>query len=95
MDAREFRNVVDFEASLKPGSIVLARWTNSGRYFKGKATVVRVNAQSVRVRLLEKVGVDFYGGYPEGREIVCPRLAVGSGLAKWSANNRVEPLGGF
>lgn len=95
MDARDFRNIVNFEESLKPGCYVLARWTNSGRYFYGKAEVVRVNAQSIRVRLLETVAPDFWGGYPGGHEIVCPRLAIGSGMKQWSANNRVEPLGGF
>ncbi len=79
-----------FDRSLKAGSIVEVRWTNSHRYYAARGEVVKINAKSLRVRLLEAVtGVegDIFV-YPVGRTIVVPRQYQ----ARWSANNGVFPL---
>lgn len=86
MNPSELRGIQAFEDGLKPGDPVVANWTNSGCAYGARAEVVRRNAKSVRVRLVEATG-----SYAAGREIVCPRLAFGS-IDRWSANNRVEPV---
>jgi hypothetical protein len=96
MNANELKTVVDFEDSLSIGSEVRIYWTNSGRTNTSKAKVVKVNAQSFRVSLLEHVAPSYYGGYPVGTQISIPRLAFGgTGFKLWSANNRLEPINGY
>lgn len=96
MNSRELKTVVDFENGLSVGSEVRVNWTNVGRYNTAKAKVVKVNAQSFRVSLLEHVDPRFYGGYPVGTKISVPRLALGgTGFKLWSANNRLEPVNGY
>lgn len=86
------RVICDFEKSLRVGSKVRIRWTNSGRYFAGLATISKVNAKSYRATLDEAVATDFYGGYPAGQNMKAPSFAAPE---LWSVNNRVEPVEGY
>ena len=85
---------VSFEEGLKLGDTIEARWTNCYCYYQARAEIVRVNAKSVRVRLLEAVpaawGPD---GYPAGFEISIPRFnPLSPGRGRWSINNGVFPI---
>lgn len=59
----------------KPGDRVQARWTSNGARYQARAAIVRVNASSVRLRLLE--------GYAAGKTIRVPRFEAD----KWSESN--------
>lgn len=87
MTGDEFRQVVDFEASLKPGDSVRVNWTNSNSYYSANATVAKVNDKSVVVTLDEIVPAS-YGTYPKGQKIRVPRIAA---FKLWSCNNSVQP----
>ncbi len=47
---------LEFEDSLRIRDIVLARWTNSHRFYQGEAVVVRVNEMTVRIKLTAPPG---------------------------------------
>lgn len=81
MTGGELRTVADFEKNLKAGDLVVVRWTGCHAYFHARGSVKRVNGKSIRV-LLEG---------PARDEVVVPNLLAGT----WSANNRVEPVGGY
>lgn len=88
----DFAAIYAFDRSLEPAQIVQVRWTNCGRYYEARATVVRINGASVRVRLEEDVGDwsdESRVAYPLGREIRVPRVLA----ADWSYNNGVFPVG--
>ena len=87
MTGNQFKAVVDFENALAVGQAARVVWTNSGNLFACDGTVAKINAKSVRVRLGGE-----YRGYTAGREIIVPLL---SDIKKWSAHNRVEPVGGY
>lgn len=93
MTGDEFSTVLAFEGGLNRGDKVVVRWTNSGRVFGGHATVSKVNEKSIVTELDHPVGWDHYGGYPAGHKIKVDRLFAGA--ARWSVNNRVEPIGGY
>ena len=96
MTGNEMKALGEFEGSLVPGMKVEVRWTNSHRFYRGLAGVVRVNKASVRVRLVEPVAVGSGGGYLPGHELVMPLgYTFNSGAFKWSPNNCVAPVGGF
>lgn len=96
MNANELRTVTTFEDSLTIGTEVRVNWTNSGWAHTSRAKVLKTNAQSFTVSLLEHVAPNYYGGYPVGHKINVPRLALGgSGFKLWSANNRLEPVEGY
>ena len=81
MSPSEMREQIRFEESLRPGSPVLAYWTNSGHYHVAEGTIDRVNRSSVRVRLNEpRNGLEF---------VTCPRLPWHLGKTRWSMTNRV------
>jgi hypothetical protein len=81
-------DLVQFNRGLQTGQAVEARWTNSFRYYSGRAEVMRVNQASARVRLLQPVG---NGAYPLGHVLVLP-LPFQSGMDRWSRSNGVFPL---
>lgn len=83
MTGSQLQEAGQFDDALAVGQRVKVRWTSSGRYFGGPGEVVKVNTQSVRVKLLEPVG-----DYPTGREITAPRFMN----IQWSKNNCVRPL---
>lgn len=92
MTGTETNSVIDFESKLAPGTKVLARWTNSYSYYAAPATVTKVNGKSVLVAIDESIlGAKGNTIYPAGNKIKCP-LFFGD---TWSANNRVEPAGGY
>lgn len=82
---------ITFEAALQPEQVVEARWTSNHCYYIAKATVVRVNGSSVRVRLVESVERSGDVPYQAGREIVVPRATNVKGwpVREFSANNGV------
>lgn len=53
--------------NLNLGDAVIVRWTNCGRYYRGRGEVSKINAKTVRVVLTEPVV-----SYPIGREIIVP-----------------------
>jgi len=87
--AEEFRQVVNFENSLKIGDTVMAHWTNCGYDWAGKAEVVAINRKSFGVRLIEDVGDPKGMGYPAGQRLNIPRLVQ---IERWSVNNRLAPI---
>ena len=78
--------------SVAPGTKVLARWTNSYRYYACPATVAKVNTVSVIVTLDEATMDGDTLLYTAGKKIKCP---LWNDMRGWSANNRVEPAGGY
>lgn len=93
MTADEAEMVFAFEDDLIEGSPVEVRWTSGGARYRATASVVKRNAQSVRVVLDEPVMSPFEIRvvYPKGHYITVP-LLMGTG---WSALARVEPRGGY
>lgn len=86
MTSHELKQVLDFEAGLKPGDRVLACWTNCHRDYTEIAEVVRVNRASIRIRL-----VTASDGYGMGQEFPVPRYCA----QRWSWNNCAMPLDGY
>ena len=93
----------EFERSLFPGLIVLARWTNSGNQWQAFAEIAKPNRQSARVRLLgeyyatkPKESVAYNPGryyYNPGAELVITLQGDSfSAHSKWSVNNGIFPL---
>ncbi len=91
MKPEELRSQVQFEDTLRPGTVVEIRWTNSHHYYAGRAKVVRVNLSTVRAELLNEVLCVYGQPYPIGRQIVAPRFAA----QRWSGNNGVFPAKEF
>jgi hypothetical protein len=55
------------------GDIGTVRWTNSLKFYKGRAEVTKVNAKTLRAKLLEDVPSQFGGEpYKAEREIIVP-----------------------
>jgi hypothetical protein len=92
MTGTEFKTIAKFELALASGTKVLARWTNSFRFYACPATVVKVNSASVIVTLDEAITDGDKLLYPAGKKIKCP---LWENMRGWSANNRVEPAGGY
>lgn len=86
-ESAEHRRIGEWEASLQPGDRIEARWTNSFCYHRSPAVVVRVNRQSIRIRLTETMMAGTTLIYEAGREFPVPRF-MGAG---WSPNNRAAP----
>lgn len=84
MTAEQYGLLVEEDAKLAAGIVVQVNWTNNGRYLTAKATVEKVNAKSVVVRLNEHVAPDFYGGWPVGQRIRVPRITE---FRLWTENN--------
>lgn len=87
MNAEEFKSLVDEDRRLALGLDVTVYWTNSNRYFRARGKVSKLNEKSVKVRLEEHVGKDFFGGYPVGHQITVPRILA---IERWTANNCVR-----
>ena len=79
MEATEWKEQMQFEDSLKKGIVGVARWTNCGNYFAANAEIIKVNAQSVKAKLINGV----YPSYSDGFIITLPRF----GNKRWSCNN--------
>lgn len=61
------------ESTLSVGQAVTVRWTNCNRQYEGSGTIARVNAKTVRVRLVEPVPSQIgYEPYAAGWEIIVP-----------------------
>jgi hypothetical protein len=81
-----------FELALEAGHFdgreVEVRWTNSFRFYRAIAKVVRVNKSSVRVTVTRPVKDGEPGAYLVGRTLSFPRF-MGN---KWSVNNGAFPM---
>lgn len=91
MTAEEFKKEWRDDATLQVGQKVTVYWTNSGRAYRASATIHKLHAKSVKVKLLEPISG--YGGeddilYPVGHEITVPRII---NISKWTFANRVSP----
>ena len=78
-----------FDAGLRVGQPVEARWTSSGRRYRGQAVVASVAEKSVRAQLSADVPSQGAGTYRAGQVLVLPRLLGGR-----TAGNGVFPLVG-
>jgi hypothetical protein len=87
MNADEFRVLAKEDQTLAVGDEVTVYWTSSGRYFRGRGKVSKLNEKSVKVRLEEHVAKEWYGGYPVGHQITVPRILA---IERWTANNCVR-----
>lgn len=87
MGPEEFKAAIDFDKNLQIGQIVEVRWTNSHRYFRAKAEIVKLNEKSLKAKLLEAVGTGMMS-YPMGQVISTPRIADFKG---WTWNNSTHP----
>jgi hypothetical protein len=88
MNAVEFRQLVDEDEALVLGAPVVVRWTSCYRAFRANGHVSKVNRKSILVRLDHEILIDGKLGYPEGHEIMAPRLAD---FKRWTANNCARP----
>jgi hypothetical protein len=89
----ESQAMLAFEAGLVIGSPVTLCYTYQFRFFRMPAEVARLDAETITARVL----VDQRGRsgrilWPKGQLLTVPRYAEGG---KWSAQNRVEPEGGY
>lgn len=58
---------------MKPGDTGIVRWTNSLKFYKGRAEVTKVNSKTLRAKLIEDVPSQLGGDpYKAGREIIVP-----------------------
>lgn len=83
----QYRAQMAFDARLQPDDIVQVRWTNSGLMLRTSAQVVKVNKNSIRVKLLEATQVAELH-WPAGQEFPAPRINTQG----WSWNNGLFPL---
>lgn len=82
----DITQLVDFDRSLAPGTLVECRWTNCNRKFVANGTVLRPNTSTVVVTLSHDVATGFAGGgYKAGETIKVPRFP------KATQNNGVYP----
>jgi hypothetical protein len=88
MNAESFKNALDWDRKLYVGLKVEARWTNSGYDRSGPAEIVRLNAKSVRVKLLARIDAEI-STWPVGHELNIPRFLS---VTRWSISNCVAPL---
>lgn len=90
----EFRDVMEFERGLSIGDKVEVRWTaGSFGHYRSPATILRLNAASIRVTLDAPVDTGEWGIYPAGREIVVPRAwSLTGSSTRWAWHNGVFPL---
>ncbi len=89
VNGQDWVAILDWENGLQPEDRVIACWTNSFRYYRVPAVVVRNNVASVRIRLTED-----RDGYRAGREFAIPKLSSLRNMFndKWSLHNRVVPV---
>ncbi len=91
MTSDEYRTVTDFEDNLKLGDKVWVHWRFN---MAGVGKVDKINPKSLNVKLTESA----YGrpnGMPEYPVGSIIRVARITAIAKWGANNRVVPVGGY
>jgi hypothetical protein len=62
------------DEQVKVGDTVQIRWTWGGGHYCGKAQVTKLNAKSIRAKLLHPVKYERLAGLPTGKELVVPRL---------------------
>ena len=80
------RAYAEFDSTLALGDLVHARWTHSHSAYAAPATIVRLNAKSVRVQLQRAVKAH-YGTWIMGHVLTLPRCTGD----RWSLNNGVFP----
>lgn len=76
-------DTMNFNDSLKLGTVGIARWTANFNYYDARAEVIKVNKSSIKVRLIEP---SWNNIYTVGNEIILPRCAFHC-IHRWSANN--------
>lgn len=81
------KNALAWERSLKPGDIVMARWTSCYTAYSCRSEVVRVNQSSIRIRLVNDISYKDECLYESGRSFSLPRIYN----PRWSSCNRVSP----
>jgi hypothetical protein len=81
-------NILAFEEALSEGDEIEVRWTNSHRFYRAIAKVVRVNGKCVRVTVTKAHPKSEAGAYLIGRTLSFPRLLDN----KWSVNNGCFPV---
>ena len=91
MTGDQLRTVIGFESNLKIGDPVRINWTNSGHCYSALGTVCKINKNTVKATLSTAITGT---SDPCGQVIQAPKLTMGS-MAKWSVNNRVEPVDGY
>jgi len=72
-----------FDSKLAVGQVVRVRWTWSYGQYDAEAEIVKLNAKSVRVKLLQDAGDHFTSGFV---------LTVKRGAESYSINNGVFPV---
>jgi hypothetical protein len=102
----EFKASMELNKAVTDGMDVEVRWTNNGHNHRANGVVAKVNAQTVRVRLIAAIYAPKYNKdavnaeerwtrgellYDAGREISVPRCTLGSAIHRWSVNNGVFP----
>lgn len=53
MDSQTYRFLSEFDANLRVGDVVEARFTNSGIAYRFRAKITKLNARTARVQSLE------------------------------------------
>jgi hypothetical protein len=76
-----------FDRSLTAGMPVLANWSQGGFSYTGKARIVKLQRQSVEVKLVSVGGEN--GARLVGKIIELPRF---SDQTRWSSRNCVQPV---
>ena len=76
-----------FDRTLSTGMSVMANWCKEGFSYCGKATILKLNRQSVTVKLQSVAGVN--GTCLVGKTLELPRY---SDPTRWSSRNCVQPI---
>ena len=90
--AETYHTAMLFDQSLTIGQRVRARWTNRGRAFHAIGEVIKINQNSLQVRLQRSIYTYRDGSwketYPIGYVVHIPRL----NSQYYSAGNCAEPI---
>jgi len=80
----DFRELRAWESTLREGDTVLARWTSSYNVYQAKCKIIRINAKSMNVQI-----IDGMENYPAGWRLNIPRT---TNTSQWSWNRGVFPF---
>lgn len=77
---------LDWQADLKAGDEVLARWVNLGKFYEGKAKIEKIAPASFSVSLVKAIE-----DYKAGETVDVPKMTIDT--KTWGHSNGVFPLG--
>lgn len=98
-EALNLMKLIQWDATMQIGDPVIVCWTSSGNFYRVKATVSKLNVQSVKCALTEPIAGEgsYYRdnpgtwAYSAGQDITVPRATLNGVTGRWSWNNCCLP----